>query len=130
MRKIFFIIPLLALVFVIVFLFLTGFFHKELTSTATTTSTTTTTLPPTTKLAAELGLPEGYNAEFLLKPELLSPLLIIATSDDQLLVAEHYGSRLLRINPLSAKKDVLYDLPRGEWGGLVSDGADGVYLGI
>lgn len=84
-------------------------------------------------LAAELGLPEGYKAEFLLKPELLSPLFIATTSDDQLLVAEHYGGRLLRINPLTKKIDVLYNLPRGyppEWNGLLSDGADGAYLQI
>jgi hypothetical protein len=84
------------------------------------------------KLAAELGLPEGYKAEFLLKPELLSPLLITATSDDQLLVAEHYGHRLLRIDPLTAEIDFLYDLPcchfNGSWNGLLSDGADGVYI--
>jgi len=81
-------------------------------------------------LAAELGFPEGYNAEFLLKPELLSPLLIAATSDDQLLVAEHYGRRLLRIDPLTAEVDFLYNLPRGGWNGLLSDGSDGAYLSI
>ena len=81
-------------------------------------------------LATKLGLPEGYRAEVLLEPQLLSPLFITATSDDKLLVAEHYGDRLLRINPLTAKIDVLYNLPRGEWNGLVSDGADGAYLGI
>ena len=85
---------------------------------------------PFITLAAELGLPEGYNAEFLLKPDLLSPLFITKTSDDQLLIAEHYGSRLLRINPLTAKIDVLYNLPRNEWNGLLSDGANGAYLVI
>jgi len=81
-------------------------------------------------LAAELGLPEGYKAEFLLQPELLSPLLITKTSDDQLLVAEHYGNRLLRINPLTAKIEVLYSLPRRGWAGLLSDGVGGAYLRI
>ena len=83
-------------------------------------------------LATELGFPEGYNAEFLLKPELLSPLFIAATSDDQLLVAEHYGDRLLRINPLTAEIDVLYNLPHEQyvWNALVSDGADGAYMQI
>ncbi|MEK6888064.1 MAG: putative Ig domain-containing protein [Candidatus Aenigmatarchaeota archaeon] len=87
---------------------------------------------PEKELAVELGLPEGYNAEFLLKPELLSPLFITATSDDQLLVAEHYGDRLLRINPLTAKIDVLYNLPHEQnvWNALVSDGADGAYMQI
>ncbi len=87
---------------------------------------------PEKELAAELGLPEGYNAEFLLKPELLSPLFITATSDDQLLVAEHYGDRLLRINPLTAKIDVLYNLPHEQnvWNALLSDGADGAYMVI
>lgn len=87
---------------------------------------------PEKKLAAELGLPEGYNAEFLLKPELLSPLFITATSDDQLLVAEHYGDRLLRINPLTAETDVLYNLPHEQnvWNALLSDGADGAYMQI
>jgi hypothetical protein len=102
-------------------------------TTTTPTTTTTTTQAVELKLAVELGLPEGYKAEFLLKPELLSPLFIAATSDDQLLVAEHYGSRLLRINPLTAKVDVIYNLPHGyppEWNGLVSDGADGAYLNI
>jgi len=87
-------------------------------------------MPKESILAVELGLPEGYKAEFLLQPELLSPLLITKTSDDQLLVAEHYGNRLLRINPLTAKIEVLYNLPRGGWGGLVSDGAEGAYLRI
>jgi len=89
-------------------------------------------LMPGKELAAELGLPEGYNAEFLLKPELLSPLFITATSDDQLLVAEHYGDRLLRINPLTAKIDVLYNLPHEQnvWNALLSDGADGAYMQI
>ena len=87
-------------------------------------------MPKESILAVELGLPEGYKAEFLLQPELLSPLLITKTSDDQLLVAEHYGNRLLRINPLTAKIEVLYSLPRGGWGGLISDGADGAYLRI
>jgi len=82
------------------------------------------------ELAAELGLPGGYNAEFLLQPELLSPLLITKTSDDQLLVAEHYGNRLLRINPLTAKIEVLYSLPRRGWAGLLSDGVGGAYLRI
>jgi WD40 repeat protein len=81
-------------------------------------------------LAAKLGLPEGYRAEVLLEPELLSPLFIAATSDDKLLVAEHYGSRLLRINPLTAKIDVLYNLPHGEWHALLSDGAAVAYLSI
>jgi len=110
-------------------------------STPTPTPTTSTPTPtptpapspiplPSITLAAELGLPEGYNAEFLLKPDIISPLFITATSDDQLLVAEHYGGRLLRINPLTAKIDVLYDLPRGEWNALVSDGADGAYMCI
>src|SRR3989338_2647805 len=87
---------------------------------------------PEEELAAELGLPEGYNAEFLLKPDLLSPLFITATCDDQLLVAEHYGDRLLRINPLSAKTDVLYNLPheQNDWNALLSDGADGAYMVI
>jgi hypothetical protein len=84
----------------------------------------------TLALAAELGLPEGYNAEFLLKPDLLSPLIITATSDDQLLVAEHYGHRLLRIDPLTAKIEILYNLPHGGWSGLLSDGSDGAYLSI
>ena len=87
-------------------------------------------MPKESILAVELGLPEGYKAEFLLQPELLSPLLITKTSDDRLLVAEHYGNRLLRIDPLNAKIDVLYNLPRGGWAGLVSDGADGAYLRI
>ena len=84
------------------------------------------------ELAAELGLPEGYNAEFLLKPDLLSPLFIAATSDDQLLVAEHYGDRLLRINPLTAEINVLYNLPHEQnvWNALLSDGADGAYMQI
>src|SRR3989338_7491020 len=87
---------------------------------------------PEKELAVELGLPEGYNAEFLLKPELLSPLFIAATSDDQLLVAEHYGDRLLRINPLTAEIEVLYNLPRERnvWNALLSDGADGAYMQI
>ncbi|KHO54303.1 MAG: Ig [archaeon GW2011_AR21] len=87
---------------------------------------------PEKALAAELGLPEGYNAEFLLKPGLLSPLFIAATSDDQLLVAEHYGNRLLRINPLTAEIEVLYNLPRERnvWNALLSDGADGAYMQI
>lgn len=87
---------------------------------------------PEKELAAELGFPEGYNAEFLLKPELLSPLFIAATSDDQLLIAEHYGDRLLRINPLTAKIDVLYNLPHEQnvWNALLSDGADGAYMQI
>lgn len=87
---------------------------------------------PEKELAAELGLPKGYNAEFLLKPDLLSPLFITATSDDQLLVAEHYGDRLLRINPLTAKIDVLYNLPHEQnvWNALLSDGADGAYMVI
>src|SRR3989338_4485383 len=87
---------------------------------------------PEKELAAELGLPEGYNAEFLLKPDLLSPLFITATSNDQLLVAEHYGDRLLRINPLTAKTDVLYNLPHEQnvWNALLSDGADGAYMVI
>jgi len=87
---------------------------------------------PEKELAIELGLPEGYNAEFLLKPDLLSPLFITATSDDQLLVAEHYGDRLLRINPLTAKIDVLYNLPHEQnvWNALLSDGADGAYMQI
>ena len=87
-------------------------------------------LPKESILAAELELPDGYKAEFLLQPNLLSPLLIIRTFDDQLLIAEHYGNRLLRIDPLNAQIDVLYNLPRGGWGGLLSDGADGVYLRI
>src|SRR3989344_6497147 len=87
---------------------------------------------PEEELAAELGLPEGYNAEFLLKPDLLSPLFIAATSDDQLLVAEHYGDRLLRINPLTAEINVLYNLPHEQnvWNALLSDGADGAYMQI
>jgi len=87
---------------------------------------------PEKELAVELGLPEGYNAEFLLKPDLLSPLFITKTSDDQLLVAEHYGDRLLRINPLTAKIDVLYNLPHEQnvWNALLSDGADGAYMQI
>ena len=96
----------------------------------TPTLTPTLTLMPELALAAKLGLPEGYRAEVLLEPQLLSPLSIAATSDDKLLVAEHYGDRLLRINPLTAKIDVLYNLPHGEWSALVSDGADGAYLGI
>lgn len=87
---------------------------------------------PEKELATELGLPEGYNAEFLLKPDLLSPLFITATSDDQLLVAEHYGDRLLRINPLTARMDVLFNLPHEQnvWNALLSDGADGAYLQV
>jgi len=108
-----------------------------LTPTLTPTTPTPTPTPapsptplPSVTLATELGLPEGYNAEFLLKPDITSPLFITATSDDQLLVAEHYGGRLLRINPLTAKIDVLHNLPRGEWNALVSDGADGAYMCI
>ncbi len=93
---------------------------------------TPTPVPKELTLAAELGLPEGYSAEFLLKPDLLSPLFITTTSDDQLLVAEHYGDRLLRINPLTAKIDVLYNLPHEQnvWNALLSDGADGAYMQI
>ena len=89
-------------------------------------------LIPEKELAAELGLPEGYNAKFLLKPELLSPLFIATTSDDQLLVAEYYGDRLLRINPLTAEINVLYNLPHEQnvWNALLSDGADGAYMQI
>jgi len=126
MRKLFFIIPLLVLISISIFI--SGYVERP--KTATTTSTTTTTVPKESALATELGLPEGYKAEFLLKPDLLSPLFITATSDDQLLVAEHYGGRLLRINPLTAKIDVLYNLPRGEWNALLSDGADGAYMVI
>ena len=95
-----------------------------------TSPTHNSTLQHQLALAAKLGLPEGYRAEVLLEPKLLSPLSIVATSDDKLLVAEHYGDRLLRINPLTAEIDVLYNLPHGEWSALVSDGADGAYLGI
>ena len=105
---------------------------QALTPTPPAPTLTPTPVPKEKSLASELGLPEGYNAEFLLKPELLSPLFITATSDDQLLVAEHYGDRLLRINPLTAKIDVLYNLPHEQnvWNALVSDGADGAYLVI
>ncbi|MFH1056342.1 MAG: hypothetical protein V1717_00905, partial [Candidatus Micrarchaeota archaeon] len=100
--------------------------------TPTPPAPTPTPVPKEKALAAELGLPEGYNTEFLLKPDLLSPLFITATSDDQLLVAEHYGDRLLRINPLTAKIEVLYDLPHEQnvWNALLSDGADGAYMQI
>ena len=111
MKKIFFIIPLLLIVLA------GGCIGQEPQEEK-----------PEKTLATELGLPGGYNAEFLLQPELLSPLYITATSDDQLLVAEHYGDRLLRIDPLTAEVDVLYNLPRGRWNGLLSDGADGAYL--
>lgn len=100
--------------------------------TLTPPAPTPTPVPKESTLAAELGLPEGYNAEFLLKPDLLSPLFITATSDDQLIVAEHYGDRLLRINPLTAEMDVLYNLPHEQnvWNALLSDGADGAYLQV
>jgi hypothetical protein len=118
MRRLIFLIPLLILIFV------SGCVEKSGPAEGSNLSSEELTL------AAELGLPEGYKAEFLLKPELLSPLLITATSDDQLLVAEHYGRRLLRINPLTAEVDFLYNLPRSGWNGLLSDGSDGVYLSI
>lgn len=164
MRKLFFIIPLLALVFAIVLII--GYaqhscpdgtfigdcsvskisyycdasknliFNCELCGCqigqACLNNTCLKELTPTatSALAAELGLPEGYNAEFLLKPDLLSPLFIAATSHDQLLVAEHYGSRLLRINPITGDIKFLYQLPRDKWHGLLSDGSDGVYLSM
>lgn len=120
MRKLIFLIPLLVLI-----VFISGCVEKSGPGEGSNFSS------EESKLAAELGLSEGYKAEFLLKPELLSPLFITATSDDQLLVAEHYGSRLLRINPLTAEIEVLYNLPHvPEWNALLSDGTDGAYLQI
>jgi len=82
-------------------------------------------------LAVELGLPEGYHAELLLESKLLSPGFITATSDDQLLVAEHHGARLLRIDPVTADVQLVYQLPHGKFGGaLLSDGTDGAYLSV
>ena len=69
-------------------------------------------------LAAKLGLPEGYRAEVLLEPQLLSPIFIAATSDNKLLVAEHYGARLLRIDPVTAKVEFIYQMTRGGMGSL------------
>jgi len=81
-------------------------------------------------LAAKLGLPEGYCAEVLLESQLLSPMFIAATSEDKLLVAEHYGDRLLRIDPVTTNTECIYQLPHGAWDRLLSDGADGAYLRI
>ncbi|MFX0094352.1 MAG: hypothetical protein ACFFBD_21625 [Candidatus Hodarchaeota archaeon] len=78
----------------------------------------------------DFGLPEGYKLELLLEPSLLSPHRIAATANDQLLVAEHYGCRLLKIDPISTNITKLCDLPRGSWDALLSDGADGAYMMI
>jgi sugar lactone lactonase YvrE len=37
---------------------------------------------------------------------------------------------LLRIDPVTANVECIYQLPHGEWNYLLSDGADGAYLGI
>ncbi|MFH0829976.1 MAG: hypothetical protein V1887_02325 [Candidatus Aenigmatarchaeota archaeon] len=123
MKKIYFMVPLLILI-----VFVSGCVGQDESQAGNQTPAE----DPEKELAAELGFSEGYRAEFLLQPELLSPLYITATSDDQLLVAEHYGDRLLRIDPLTAKVDVLYNLPREQyvWNALLSDGADGAYMAI
>ena len=84
--------------------------------------------PQRSSLADDIGLPSGFDAELLIEPDLKSPLFITNTSGGKLLISEHIGARLLRIDPKTTDIEVLYNASYMEWDGLIGDGADGAYM--